>query len=604
MSYKAEYQALPLLYHHCLLTIGKEPTRPTRANDKLMPLMLTLTEPRTVVMNVLNARPWYFFFTTLFLALFSQLSTAQLSLSDEFQDPEFLPVEQAYQLSVLEVAGEVALNWKIEPGYYLYKHAFKINSSQDFNITSPGVDRVDEYFGEVTAYYNFVDLIPTLKTDTQQLTVVSQGCADAGLCYPPRSQRFEKTTTNGPWQEVDEFSSANSSSSDGTIPTAQETSSLFSLIALAFIGGLILNLMPCVLPVLTLKSLSFATTQNTQERIIHGWAYTAGVVVSFLAIALTLILLKEAGSAVGWGFQLQSPLVVAGLIYLFFTIGLNLLGVFEFSGTAISGDNQEGVSGAFMTGVLACVVASPCTAPFMGTAVGAALSLPTAASLSIFAALGFGMALPFLLLSYIPSLGRFLPKPGNWMNSLKEFLAFPMFATAIWLLWVATYQVGANGIAIILGICLLLSIVYWWRKQLGLISLVALFGASILLSTPIQTQQQSAQQDFNINRLDQLVATGEPVFVNVTASWCITCKANERVAIKTEATQQSLNAKGINYVVADWTNYNPEISLLLERYNRNGIPLYLLFTNGNITSPVIFPQILTESALVNAFEKN
>lgn len=549
--------------------------------------------------------------TVLQVMLFAAgLSQAQI-LSDGYEEPEFLPVEEAYRVNILDLGDRQVVNWQIADGYFLYKHAFRFKANGEpinAEIISEGKDKVDDYFGEVTVYYNFVDAEVKQAQPPQRLTVVSQGCADAGLCYPPRTQYFQRQADDS-WLETEKptatsipASSPNAVEQTTNAPQQTESQSLWLLIGFAFLGGLILNLMPCVLPVLTLKALSFVKDSNSKQRIAQGWAYTAGVIISFVSLAAVIIGLKAAGQAAGWGFQLQSPVTIAALIYLFLLIGLNLLGAFYLHGPALNGgdNSKSNLANAFFTGVLAVVVASPCTAPFMGTAVGASLTLPAAHSLTVFCALGLGMAAPFLLISYLPQSAKWLPKPGQWMNTLKEALAFPMFATAAWLMTVAFGQTSETGALVILLICVAIGLVLWIKKQQSFATLLAILVAAVTLSYFTVTPKVSdTQREFSLEALDTLIETGDTVFVNVTASWCITCKVNERVALRTDTTQAALSQPNVHYVIADWSNYNEDIAQLLDRHNRNGIPLYLIYRNGDVAQPQILPQVLTPSAVAS-----
>ena len=511
----------------------------------------------------------------------------------------FLPVAQAYQAEVIQQGETTQLQWTIAPGYYLYEHAFKVFhngvAADTVETSGDGVERHDDYFGEVRVYYHRLTQQLT-NPQPQTLTLQSQGCADAGLCYPPRSQYFSYNTETGLWRET----------TAAAVTEAATAPPLLLLLLMAFSGGLILNLMPCVLPVLTLKSLSFIKQHNRRQRIRQSWAYTAGVVCSFLAIAVALLLFKASGRAVGWGFQLQSPVVVAALVYLFFMMGLSLLNGLHLSAPVLSLSNppqRSGTTSAFGSGVLACVVASPCTAPFMGTAIGAALLLPPAQNLLLFTCLGLGLAAPFLLLGYAPALGRWLPKPGRWMKRLQELLAFPLFATVIWLLSIVQSQTSTTGISLILGLCLLIALFAWWRSQLSLPAAGALLAACVVLTAWLLPQPPAQQQTtFSLQQLDELIQRENSVFVNVTADWCISCKVNERVALATPATQAALAASNTVYVVADWTNYNADIAALLKRHQRNGIPLYLHYRNGNIRQPRILPQLLREADILKTLQ--
>ncbi|MDC1306736.1 protein-disulfide reductase DsbD family protein [Pseudomonadales bacterium] len=415
----------------------------------------------------------------------------------------------------------------------------------------------------------------------------------------------------------------------GSPPVAAGTS-VWTAILFAFVGGLILNLMPCVFPVLSIKVLSLVQQVGGDETRIraHGWVYLLGVVLSFTLIAGVLIGLRAGGAQIGWGFQLQSPWVIGLLVYLFFLIGLNLSGFFEI-GTRMMGLGEsllqrQGYSGSFLTGVLATIVAAPCTAPFMASAIGFALTQSNLVALTIFAALGLGMAAPYLLLCYSPALLRALPRPGAWMARFKELLAFPMYASAIWLVWVLTQQAGSMGVLLILGGLLLLVFAIWLLRDLGgsllrrrVLMVMALMLVALALSLPIQLQAPAAgdgSQDlasgpsqsyagpvygaYSDAKLASLRAGG-PVFVNLTAAWCITCKVNEAVALNLDAVRLAFEAKGVQYLKGDWTNQDAEISRLLEAYGRSGVPLYLLYA-GPTGEAQVLPQILTQGIVIDA----
>lgn len=413
-------------------------------------------------------------------------------------------------------------------------------------------------------------------------------------------------------------------------PSSASGVSIWTAIAFAFIGGLILNLMPCVFPVLSIKVLSLVQQVGSDQTSIktHGWVYLLGVVLSFMLIAGLLISLRAGGAQIGWGFQLQSPWVIGLLVYLFFLIGLNLSGFFEIGTTMMSvGESlvqRKGYSGSFFTGVLATIVAAPCTAPFMASAIGFALTQSNLVALLIFAALGLGMAAPYLLLCYSPALLRALPRPGAWMARFKELLAFPMYASAIWLVWVLTQQAGAMGVLTILGGLLLLVFAIWLAQGMSGASLrhkvvtgIAWLLVALALSLPIQLQgpvTSDESQDmasgsgqyyegpvfgtYSEKNLASLRASG-PVFVNLTAAWCITCKVNEAVALNQKAVRSAFEAKDVQYLKGDWTNQDAEISRLLEAYGRSGVPLYLLYAGASGEARVL-PQILTQSIVIDA----
>lgn len=426
---------------------------------------------------------------------------------------------------------------------------------------------------------------------------------------------------------VTAFAANGSASGDGT-----GGPSLLSVIFFALAGGLILNLMPCVFPVLSLKVLSLASKGQSaaSEQRLHGVAYTAGIVVTFMLLASILIALRAGGEAVGWAFQLQSPWFVSLLIFLFFSFGLSLSGVFEF-GTSFMGlgnnlASKSGYKGSFFTGVLATAVASPCTAPFMGAALGFALSQSWLVAMVVFFFLGLGMALPFLVLSFSPTLMKFMPKPGAWMNTFKEFMAFPMYATVLWLLWVLGNQVGVNGMAIVVGACILLAFGLWllqkrtvvgpfWRNANAVMATIAIVIAFYSLQSPMletrpMTQSYAGGGDdeymlanyeaFGSARLEELRAEGKPVFINMTAAWCITCLANEQTTLSSERVIQAMADQGITYMKGDWTNQDPEISRVLDAFNRPSVPLYVFYPGAG-KEPVILPQILTPSIVVDTF---
>lgn len=393
-------------------------------------------------------------------------------------------------------------------------------------------------------------------------------------------------------------------------------------ILFAFLGGIILNLMPCVFPVLALKAIGFANSahESASVRISHGLAYAAGVLVLFIALAAGLILLKEAGAAVGWGFQLQNPVVVAFLGYIMFLVGLNLSGVFEissgFEGAGEEAAQSGGTRGAFFTGALAAIVATPCSAPFMAAALGAALTMSVPATLAVFAALGLGLAAPFLALSVSPAAARMMPKPGVWMVRLKEVLAFPMYATAAWLVWVLGSLSGQDAMLFAMIGAVLLGFAAWvfgvaqrssGRGQLiGYVSALVAVAAVVFYSTSFETRSQTRgaaqaaiagelSEPFSQARLAELRSEGTPVFINMTADWCITCKVNEKVAFG-EAFEKALKTNGVTYLKGDWTARDPEITALLQEFGRVGVPLYAIYPREG--EPELLPQILTPSGVV------
>jgi thiol:disulfide interchange protein len=539
-------------------------------------------------------------------------------------EPGFLPVEEAYLLEV-EVLDQqqLRLYWQIAERYYLYQHrfAFSLQDSTgqvDLRVDLPeGLLRNDEYFGEVEVYYDTADIQLRAPLPLQQatLTVSSQGCADAGLCYPPRKQFFEIDFTTGTIAPTSAPGKATAATQAPQTTPPEEDTSLLYMLVLAFIGGAILNLMPCVFPILSLKVLSFARSTD-HARHLQSWVYTAGVVASFVLVAAILIALQRAGSAVGWGFQLQSPGFVIALAYLFIVMGLSLSGLVQLGGNLMNVGgglaDRGGLRGSFFTGVLAVVVASPCTAPFMGTALGFAITQPPHIGLLVFAALGAGMAAPLLLFSYSGAARKLMPRPGPWMETLKQILALPLYATAIWLLWVAGRQTGVNTLLAALAGALVLAagLRLWrytdWRKGLALACLLGAVGLGSWRG-PDENGSHAAQlaEDkvaWSEQALIELRQAGTPVFVDVTADWCITCIANEATVLLTDEMTAAFAAHGVVYMVADWTNYNAEIARFLEGHGRNGIPLYLMYSSDPAKEPVILPQILTKSTVLDALQ--
>ena len=386
---------------------------------------------------------------------------------------------------------------------------------------------------------------------------------------------------------------------------------LWQLLAFALLGGLILNLMPCVFPVLAMKAMALARLGGAARQAIRREAmgYTVGVVLGFLAIGGAMMALRAAGGVAGWGFQFTYPAFVAGMAWLMLAVGLNLSGVFQ-----VAGPSGDAPGGSFLTGLLAVVVATPCTAPFMATAIGAALAQPPSASLAIFGAMGLGLALPYALLGVFPAAGRWLPRPGAWMERLRQFLAFPMYAAAAWLVWVLAQQSGPDGVLTVLVGGVLVALAAWaygvaqqsgrTPRRLGqavaLAALMAAFGLLPFLGTPPPAVAAPASGEaWSAPRLAELRAEGRPVFVNLTAAWCISCKVNERVAIQTEAVQRAFTAANVAQLTGDWTRGDAAISALLRAHGRDGVPLYLLYPAGG-GAPVILPQILTEGILLQA----
>ncbi|HTF85186.1 MAG TPA: protein-disulfide reductase DsbD [Cellvibrio sp.] len=561
--------------------------------------------------------------------LFSSASQAQdifdtpkqsgLDTSILAPDDEFLLVTEAFQLEARLEGNQLILEWRIAPAYYLYEERFKLNASNGLTLTpqfNEGITKYDEFFAkDMTVFYDKAVLTVDLPADTApfNLQVESQGCADAGLCYPPYTDYLQVDPDNNQVVILPPPADPLAEAPPATTPVAEAPSSLAKIVLFAILGGIILNLMPCVFPVLSIKVMSLA--QADRERLpMHGWVYTAGIVLCFVGFAGALLLARAGGEAIGWGFQLQSPLLIAALTYLFFVMGLSMSGMINIGtrwmGAGQSLTQKSGLSGSFFTGVLAAVVASPCTAPFMGAALGFALTQPAIVCLAIFAALGLGMALPLLLLCYLPALANRLPKPGVWMENLKEFLAFPLYLTAVWLLWVLGRQAGidasmivaAGAVAIAFGCWLLnrsASGAWQWVRR-SLIA-AAWVGALVLPWQMIgQPTESSRWQAYSPERLQQLRASGAPVFINLTADWCLTCLANERLTLHTEEVEQAFDDYQVVTLKGDWTNRDPQITALLAEYGRSGVPLYLWFPANGEGKAEILPQLLTPGRLIES----
>lgn len=395
----------------------------------------------------------------------------------------------------------------------------------------------------------------------------------------------------------------------------------------ALIAGVVLNLMPCVFPVLSIKILHLTQHKAEPPRRVrlHGIAYALGILACFTVLAGVLHALRAGGAEIGWGFQLQSPLVVSTLAFVLFALGLSLSGALTVGASLarVGGSrllHQSGLTGSFFAGVLATVVATPCTAPFMGASIGFALLQPFVVGLAVFLALGLGLALPFLVLAFVPGLQRLLPRPGRWMETLKQFLAFPLYATVAWLIWVLSFQVGASGLLAALAALVLIAFGAWAHglsqgqrnvsarmfQGIAAVSIAGVIALAIAIDRvrPADMTQQDASsgsEAFSQQKLDTLLASGQHVFVNMTAAWCITCLVNERTALSTGAVREAFADKGITYLKGDWTNRDPEIARLLETFGRSGVPLYVLYRGGR--DPVVLPQILTQSLVLDALER-
>ncbi|HEX4158232.1 MAG TPA: protein-disulfide reductase DsbD domain-containing protein [Rhizomicrobium sp.] len=414
------------------------------------------------------------------------------------------------------------------------------------------------------------------------------------------------------------------SATPGPVPdfVAQSGLTLPLAVLFALLGGVILNLMPCVLPILAMKALAIAgKSGRAHEAAGEGLAYGLGAVLSFAVLGAAVVGLRAGGQALGWGFQLQQPVTVAAFALLVFAVGLNLSGVFEVPGLG-AGEalaRRGGHVGAFFTGVLAVAVAAPCTAPFMAAALGFALTQPVAVALLVFVALGIGFAAPFVAIGFSPALLRLLPKPGAWMATFRQVLAFPMYGTALWLAWVLSFQTSASGLIVLLGAALLLAFALWlvgaiqqsgrgasvwlaWGVTalaiVALAALVPMVGAGSSAGARTATAAIPSQS-YSDARLAALRGEKRGVFVDATAAWCVTCLVNEKVALDDVRVRNTFAGRRIAFLIADWTNRNPQVTALLQAHARSGVPLYLYYAPG-AADAVVLPQILTPDTILGA----
>jgi thiol:disulfide interchange protein len=412
--------------------------------------------------------------------------------------------------------------------------------------------------------------------------------------------------------------------------------SIFYYLLLAFGGGIILNLMPCVLPVLSLKIMGFVQQANDDQSQAwkHGAVFTLGVLVSFWVLAGSLLALRAGGEQLGWGFQLQEPVFLIILSAFLFLFAISMFGVFEIgtSLTTIEGKtgNKSGWAGSFISGVTATVVATPCTAPFMGSALGFALTQPYWVSMAVFTFLGLGMAFPYVLLSSIPALLKFVPKPGRWMESMKEFMGFLLLATVLWLLWVLGIQAGTNMVIVVLGALLVLGIAGWiygrWgnlampKKSRNISTAVALIITILTLfftidnvdafaqtprgesSTSSSSQEGIPWQNYSEELVKELRSKGQAVFIDFTAAWCLSCQVNDRVTFSSEEVQNKFSEMGINAIKADWTSRDDRITKALASFGRNSVPLYVYFPPGKDQDYILLPELITPGIILDAFE--
>lgn len=591
-----------------------------------------------------------------------------------------LPPEQAFGFEAIADGGErLLLRFTPARGYYLYRDrsSFRVEGADGIAAGEPrwpaGTAHRDEHFGEVVVYFDQVDVpLPltrrTPAAATIRLVATFQGCQNEGICYPPMTRSVEVALpAAGPRPDPEATAAAEPAPRPGDAPvagvqvdhaatsvadgaaaadapgpasadTAVDASAdnaartrppaaglpaggAIGALVLALLGGLVLNLMPCVLPILSLKVLGVAQSGEGRQRArSHALWYTAGVLASFAAIGALALALRAGGQALGWGFQLQQPWFVAALVYLMFAVGLALSGVFTLGGglgsLGHSLASRSGPAGDFFTGVLACVVASPCIAPFMGGALAFAFTAPPWLALLVFLVLGLGLALPFLLVGLVPALADRLPKPGAWMETLKQVLAFPMYLTAIWLLWVLGRQRGVDAMALVAVGLVVFALALWWferrRWRGGRLGSALALALAVLALAPVwkvgslpppqQATTGQLSEPWSPERLQQLREEGRVVFVNMTADWCVTCKANERRVLSQPAFRAALAQAGASYLVGDYTNTDPRIAAFLDAHRAVGVPLYVVYPRGGGEGEVL-PVLLTGDIVASALER-
>jgi len=592
-----------------------------------------------------------------------------------------LPSERAFGFEAIVGDGNtVLLRFSPAPGYYLYRDrtSLKLEGAPGIRADTPrwppAKSHRDEHFGDVSVYFEQTEVTLPLRRSVADaadatLVITFQGCQTDGICYPPmtrrvalalpagkvnasaheetrrseviaplvgREKRLQARDASGmatqpmlirpdqpaPNADASDTPDASADNAQRTPPPgtgAASPTTLITALLLALVGGLILNLMPCVLPILSLKVLGVAQSGESRQRArSHALWYTAGVLVAFAVIGALVLALRAAGQAAGWGFQLQHPWFIAALVYLMFTVGLSLSGVFTLGGS-LGGVGQSlasrsGPVGDFFTGVLACVVASPCVAPFMGAPLAYAFTAPALPAMLVFLVLGLGLALPFLLIGFVPSLAKRLPRPGAWMETLKQVLAFPMYGTALWLLWVLGKQRGVDAMALVLAGLVVLGLALWWFERSrwrshrvgAVLALVLLLGALVPVwavtriappsrITPAATDNVVA---YSPQMLDRLRQDNRVVFVNMTADWCVTCKANERTVLGTHAFEETLHRTNAVYMRGDYTNVDAEITAFLDEHKAVGVPLYVVYGPG--APPTVLPTVLTQALVDEA----
>ena len=500
-----------------------------------------------------------------------------------------------------------------------------VSASMTPEMLTLDADWADAPDGDITLYPYATYLMD--NTAPQTVTQTSDGfrLTVATVPDPDQLETLGGLITIGTGEAQRSFAFENapmtfSAASPAASAIATADMSLVGALLFAFLGGILLNLMPCVLPVLSIKALAVVKHGGNGNARRDALAYTAGVMASFGVLVAALLILKAGGVRLGWGFQLQSPGFVTILAYIMLAVGLSLSGVFNIgNGLMGFGTNwikDDGPVGSFLTGVLAAVVATPCTAPLMAPAIGYALTQPPLVVIAVFEGLALGLAAPFLLIGFIPAVARALPKPGAWMETFKQALAFPMYAAAAWLVWVVAQQADPMGFAATLGGLILVAFTAWLvgrntdgpRVVGSGLAIAAIIGAVLLAGVPQPPTAQSAQSSkasldwefYSPARLDELRTNGTPVFINFTAAWCITCLVNEKAVLSKADVKAALANKGVVYLKADWTNRDPSITTALESFGRSGVPLYVLYDTAG--QPHVQPQILTPGAFLDALE--
>ncbi|MEZ2417223.1 protein-disulfide reductase DsbD family protein [Luteibacter sp. RCC_6_2] len=534
-------------------------------------------------------------------------------------EAQALPADQAFRFEALvKDHGSLLLRWTMPKDYYLYrdKTQITVTSPAGVSVGEPdwpsGTAHHDEHFGDTIVYFDQVELPVPLNgaagATAVAIDVAYQGCLENGICYPVMTRHIKvdlgagTASVGAPSEEQPAAAPADVAPTPpppGLAPGGDAPVGFIAAIGLALLGGLVLNLMPCVLPVLSLKAITVLESgESPGAARKHALWYTAGVLAAFAILGLVIVGIRAAGHGVQWGAQFQQPLAIGLLVYVMLAVGLSMSGVFEIGGSLGNVGSglaaRSGPSGDFFTGVLAVVVASPCTAPFMGSAIAFAFAAPLGVAFLIFLALGLGLALPFLLIGFVPAIARLLPRPGRWMETLKQLLAFPMYLTAVWLLWVLTKQRGADATALVLAGGVLLAMALWWygrsrgSRLSWVFTSVLMIGAAAALWTvhglPAQGATLRVAADGSVpyspEKLAELRGAGTPVLVDMTADWCITCKANEKAVLDTDAFKALLARTGTVYMKGDWTDVNATIAAFLEQYHSVGVPLYVVYPKG------------------------